>query len=121
MTSYDLSRVGSVEEQLMLIKGNLTYLNVRIEAIRLYNQFCDYLNTNKLIYRDQSGFRSLHSVVTCLMKNTNDWYLNIDKGEYTGLIFIDLKKAFDTVDHSKGRFCNTIASVALVHTSIQSD
>ena len=33
------------------------------------------------------------------MANTNDWYLNIDKGKYTGLIFIDLKKAFDTVDH----------------------
>ena len=66
----------------------------------LYDQFYDYLNTNKLIYRHQSGFRSLHSVVTCLMKNTNDWYLNIDKGEYTGLIFIDLKKAFDTVDHN---------------------
>ena len=66
----------------------------------LYDQFYDYLNTNKLIYRRQSGFRSLHSVVTCLMKNTNDWYPNIDKGEYTGLIFIDLKKAFDTVDHN---------------------
>ena len=58
------------------------------------------LNTNNLIYRHQSGFRSLPSVVTCLMKNTNDWYFNIDKGEYTGLIFIDLKKAFDTVDHT---------------------
>ena len=66
----------------------------------LYNQFNDYPSTSKLIYRHQSGFRSLHSVVTCLMKNTNDWYLNIDKGEYTGLIFIDLKKAFDTVDHN---------------------
>ena len=33
------------------------------------------------------------------MASTNDWYLNIDKGKYTGLIFIDLKKAFDTVDH----------------------
>ena len=66
----------------------------------LYDQFYDYLNTNNLIYRHQSGFRPLHSVVTCLMKNTNDWYLNIDKGEYTGLIFIDLKKAFDTVDHN---------------------
>ena len=64
-----------------------------------YNQFYDYLDTNKLIYRHQSGFRSLHSVVTCLMENTDDWYLNIEKGEYTGLIFIDLKKAFDTMDH----------------------
>ena len=66
----------------------------------LYDQFYDYLNINNLICRHQSGFRSLHSVVTCLMKNSNDWYLNIDKGEYTGLIFIDLKKAFDTVDHN---------------------
>ena len=66
----------------------------------LYDQFYDCLSTNKLTYRHQSGFRSLHSVVTCFMKNTNDWYLNIDKGEHTGLIFIDLKKAFDTVDHN---------------------
>ena len=33
------------------------------------------------------------------MASTNDWYLNIDKGKYTGLTFIDLKKAFDKVDH----------------------
>ena len=28
-----------------------------------------------------------------------DWYVNIDRGKYTGLIFIDLKKAFDTLNH----------------------
>ena len=41
----------------------------------------------------------LHSVVSCLLKCTNDWYFNIDRGKYTAMIFIDLKKAFDTVDH----------------------
>ena len=25
--------------------------------------------------------------------------MNIDRGEYTAALFIDLKKAFDTVDH----------------------
>ena len=29
----------------------------------------------------------------------NDWYLNVDKGQYTSVTLIDLKKAFDTVDH----------------------
>ena len=58
-----------------------------------------YLDANKSLYEHQSGFRLLHSVATALMASTNDWYLNIDKGKYTGLIFIDLKKAFDTVDH----------------------
>ena len=66
----------------------------------LYNQFYDYLDVNKFIYQHQFGFRSLHSVVTCFMNNTNAWYLNIEKGGYTGLIFIDQKKAFDKVDHN---------------------
>ena len=65
----------------------------------VYNQLYDYLDSNRLIYKHQSGFRSLHSVVTSLMAGTNDWYVNIDRGKYTGLIFIDLKKAFDTVNH----------------------
>ena len=33
------------------------------------------------------------------MASTNDWYVNIDRGKYTGFIFIYLKKAFDTVNH----------------------
>ena len=27
-------------------------------------------------------------------------YLNMDRGMLTGVVFLDLKKAFDTVDHS---------------------
>ena len=65
----------------------------------IFNQFYECLDVNKSLYEHQSGFRLLHSVATALMPSANDWYLNIDKGEYTGLIFIDLKKAFDTVDH----------------------
>ena len=67
----------------------------------IFNQFYQYLDANKSLCEYQSGFRLLHSVTTALMASTNDWYLNIDKGKYTGLIFIDLKKAFDTVDHEK--------------------
>ena len=33
--------------------------------------------------------------VTCLLKSTNDWYVD----RFTATVFIDLKKAFDTVDH----------------------
>ena len=65
----------------------------------IFNQFYEYLDANKSLYEHQSGFQLLHSVATALMASINDWYLNIDKGKYTGLIFIDLKKAFDTVDH----------------------
>ena len=66
----------------------------------VFNQLYEYLDKNKLIYYKQSGFRSLHSAVTCLLKSTNDWYVNMDKGRFTATVFIDLKKAFDTVDHN---------------------
>ena len=65
----------------------------------IYNQMYDYLDKNKHLYLNQSGFRALHSAVTCLLNNTDDWYVNMDDGRYTANIFIDLKKAFDTVDH----------------------
>ena len=47
----------------------------------------------------QSGFRPYHSTVTALLDTTNDWYFNMDNGLLNGVFFLDLKKAFDTVDH----------------------
>ena len=35
-----------------------------------------------------------------MLKATNDWLLNMDKGLCTGMIYFSLKKAFDMVDHS---------------------
>ena len=52
-----------------------------------------------IFFSHQSGFRKLHSVVTALLSNTNDWYINVDNGKYTAMVFIDLKKTFDTVNH----------------------
>ena len=36
---------------------------------------------------------------TSLFILTNDWYQNINAGNYTYVIFIDSHKAFETVDH----------------------
>ena len=42
----------------------------------------------------------LPSTCTCLTHLTNTLLENIDKGLITGLIFLDLSKTFDTLDHS---------------------
>ena len=51
-----------------------------------------YLNENGL-------FRSLHSTLTALLETNDNWCINIDRGVLNGVIFIDLKKAFDTIGH----------------------
>ena len=47
----------------------------------------------------QSGFRSLPSTLTALLEATDAWSVNIDNGFLNGVVFIDLTKAFDTIDH----------------------
>ena len=34
-----------------------------------------------------------------MLEISNNWCVNVDKGVLNGIIFIDLKKAFDTIDH----------------------
>ena len=58
------------------------------------------MEKNGQFSNDQSGFLRLRSTVTCLLKNTDDWYNGLDLGKLVGLVFIDLKKAVDTVDHN---------------------
>ena len=66
----------------------------------IYDQLYKYLAVNNLLSSHQSGFRSFHSTVTALLEATDSWSLNIDRGFVNAVVFLDLKKAFDTVDHN---------------------
>ena len=61
----------------------------------VYDQFYTYLTSNRLINSYQFGFRPTYSLYNSLLESTNNWCVNIDNG----VVFIDLKKAFDTIDH----------------------
>ena len=66
----------------------------------IYDQLSSYINDNDIICKQQFGFRPNHSTETALLKCTDQWLHNMDKGMANGVLFLDLKKAFDTVDHS---------------------
>ena len=53
----------------------------------------------KLLSKYQSGFTPMHSTLTALTDITDNWYVNIDDGLTNAILFIDLKEAFDTIDH----------------------
>ena len=64
----------------------------------MHTNYCKFLETNQVITQHQSGFRKLHSTTAYLLNVTNHWLKNIDQGLLTGIVFIDLRKAFDKVD-----------------------
>ena len=52
-----------------------------------------------LIHPNQSGFRQNYSCHSTLTNLVDQWLLNINKNELTGVVFVDLAKAFDVLDH----------------------
>ena len=51
------------------------------------------------MFMKEHGFRQLHNIVTSLTGLTYLWFSNIDRNKVNISVFLDLKKAFDTVDH----------------------
>ena len=65
----------------------------------VHNMVYTYLQDNRLLSIYQPGYRPQHSTSTCLIDVTNKLLHNMDRGLLTGMVFLDLSKAFDTLDH----------------------
>ena len=65
-----------------------------------HDQLFEFLKTNKRLTRNQAAFRKHYSAITSLVGSTDYWYESIDHSKVNLTVFLDLKKAFDTVDHS---------------------
>ena len=76
----------------------LPLLSKIIEGI-VHDQTEEFLGKNKLLYSFQSDFRKNYSTNTCLGHLTDKITTGFEKGLFNGMILVDLKKAFDTIDH----------------------
>ena len=66
----------------------------------MHTQLLQYFQAGTLLTESQSEFRPNHSTCTALMSAVHLWLTNMDAGKLNGSVFIDLKKAFDTIDHN---------------------
>ncbi|CAB3993279.1 Hypothetical predicted protein [Paramuricea clavata] len=66
----------------------------------VHDQLMNYLEINHLINDSQFGFRPKRSTQLAVTLLLDKVRANMDKGLLTGMVFIDLSKAFDTVSHS---------------------
>ena len=65
----------------------------------IHNQMTDHLTASNPLSSNQYGFRKGYSTGTCLVDFLDVVYDNIENARPTGVLFLDLKKVFDTVDH----------------------
>ena len=66
----------------------------------IYDQLSCYLNDSKLLFNNQYGFRSMHSTEFAALELIDRIITQMDKDELPINIYLDLSKAFDTIDHS---------------------
>ena len=77
----------------------LSLVSKVIEKI-VHKQFMKFLDENKLLSTRQFGFREKMSTELAATLLLDDVRKNVDKGKLVGAVFIDLRKAFDTISHS---------------------
>ena len=65
----------------------------------IYGELYNYFIEKNLLGNKQFDFRSRHSNALALGKSVDHWLMNIDNGKMNSVVFLDIKKAFDTVNH----------------------
>ena len=65
----------------------------------MYNRLYQHLQNNKLLYNKQFGFQKANSTDHAIIQLADQLYDSFNDNKFTVGIFIDLSKAFDTVDH----------------------
>ena len=66
----------------------------------IYEKLMSYLNKNKILSPAQFGFRQGRSTKNALIKFISKIQNSIDTGQKSAAVFLDLKKAFDTVNYT---------------------
>lgn len=66
----------------------------------VHQQIIDHLEINNLLSDSQFGFRAHRSTELATIYFTDHIRKAMDSGQLTGAIYIDLSKAFDTINHS---------------------
>jgi hypothetical protein len=89
--SWDVQNNEKIEKE----RFWFLYSNLR----RAFDEFYSFVATFNVLSQ-LSGFRKNHSCQSLLIKITDYLLNNMDKGKIIGLTMIDLRKAFDLVDHA---------------------
>ena len=76
----------------------LSIFNKLMEKL-MFTRLYSFLSKYQILYQYQFGFREKHSTVQAIIEITDDIKEQLDKGNIVLGTYLDLSKAFDTVNH----------------------
>ena len=76
---------------------NMLHVLEKVLETVVKEQLVQFLNRNELLIREQSGYRQGHSCETALNLVLARWKVLMDKKESIVAVFLDLKRAFETI------------------------
>ena len=83
-----------------------------------YNRLIKYIENRSILHSNQFGFRSAHSTVHAITAIHEKILENVDNSKHTISIYLDLSKAFDSVNHSTGCFFYSLSYSIWPHALI---
>ena len=104
-SKFKISKITSIfksEDETDVSNYRLTSLSSNFNRIfknLLYYRMKNLIDKNKLIHSSQYGFCKAHSPDHAILDIVETLQNNMDKHYFSCGVFIDLKKAFDTVNH----------------------
>ena len=83
---------------------SISLLNIisKVYERAVFNQLYEYFLSNNLFYKSQYGFRTKHSTEDAAIElfDLMNKHFERDKYDQVLTVFLDLSKAFDTIDHN---------------------
>ena len=83
----------------------------------VHTQLFQYFTDNALFYNHQYGFRKNHSTETAVLELIDRLKANLDENKIPVAVFLDLSKAFDTIDHNI--LLKKLEHYGILHTELQ--
>ena len=99
-TNYNKQTLADKESD---VWNNLPSLDKEMRyfpIFKVYNRLVNYININQILFRNQYEFRKNHSMSLALISLNDKISASFDANKHIVGIFLDLSKAFDTVDHA---------------------
>lgn len=95
---------------------NMLPIDEKVIEIIVKNQLVRYIEDNKILSQHQSAFRTKHSCESTINYIINDWKTAIENGQSIVVVFLDLKRAFETID--RRILLNRLKSIGIKDTEL---